>query len=82
MDTSLEHGVVAHNFLLSSKKYLTWDCLLIKGFVGPSFFHMCCTHEEMDKNLFNSFQVVDNLWHKGAIIFRQSNRNRGCLKKP
>jgi hypothetical protein len=67
--------LVAHNNIL------TWDNLRKRGFIGPSWCHLCGQEEETQNHLLNLCPYSSCIWDHSASIMRTSDRNRTGLKE-
>jgi hypothetical protein len=63
-------------WLAANHSILTWDNLMKRGFIGPSWCHLCCNDGETQNHLLNLCSYNSHLWDQCASIMRTSDRNR------
>jgi len=64
-------------WLVARGRALTWDNLQKRGFTGPSQCVLCCLHSEDLPHLLDNCTIASELWDQGAMLFRQTDRQRG-----
>ena len=66
-------------WLVHHKKILTWENILKRGIMGPSRCQLCEVQEETMEHLLNTCIFTSSLWDGIALIFKQTDRDRGSI---
>jgi hypothetical protein len=68
-------------WLTTHNNILTWDNLRKRGFIGPSWCHLCGIEEETQNHLLNLCSYSSCIWDHSASIMRTSDRNRTGIRE-
>ena len=68
-------------WLVVHNNILTQDNLWKRGFIGPSWCHLCGQEEETQNHLLNICPYSSCIWNHNASIMRMSDRNCTILKE-
>lgn len=68
--------IIVFLWLILHRKVLTWENLVKRGMLGPSWCFLCeKEHKESPNHLLNTCRCMEAIWDWLTIIYRQTHRN-------